>query len=54
MAPLEGVVLKEAILREVLLEALVLREVFPEERAQEDHPRRVVVLEGAMLEVVET
>jgi len=52
MAPLEVVLLKRAILKEMFLEALVLGEAFPKEKAQEEHLGGVVVLEEAMLEAL--
>ena len=53
MAHLKGVVLKKAILKEVALEVLVRKEVFPEEKVQGEDPSRVAAtLEESMFEVV--
>jgi hypothetical protein len=53
MAHLKGVVLKKAILKEVALEVLVRKEVFPEEKVQGEDPSRVAAtLEESMVEVV--
>jgi hypothetical protein len=53
MGHLKGVVLKKAILKEVALEVLVRKEVFPEEKVQGEDPSRVAAtLEESMVEVV--
>jgi hypothetical protein len=58
MAHLKGVVLKKAIhketnLKEVALEVLVRKEVFPEEKVQGEDPSRVAAtLKESMFEVV--
>lgn len=51
MDPLEGVVLKEATLKVVVLEVVALREVVPERKPQKEDPHGVAVLKDSIRQV---